>query len=174
MDLPPPAGEAPGKSNRTLLIVAGFVFLLCCGCVIVAVVGYLSFVTIRSMETQELPVEDFPPAVTEETATPSADENFPFDSPGSDGDVGDPPEGGLGNEILRRDTWQSVSFVAMGQGCDTPSAEDSTIEVMQEPDAAGVWLEKWTVVCESGDSYAFEVEYVLDETGATFNIRSLP
>jgi hypothetical protein len=45
---------------------------------------------------------------------------------------------------------------------------------LQEPDANGIWYEKWTVVCHSGDSYAFEVEYILDATGATFNIRSLP
>jgi hypothetical protein len=30
------------------------------------------------------------------------------------------------------------------------------------------------VVCRSGNEYAYEVEYILDDTGATFNITSLP
>ena len=89
-------------------------------------------------------------------------------------DVGEAPAGGLGNEVLRNDTWRAVSAAATGQGCDQPVAADSAIEVLQEPDAAGVWVEQWTVACQSGESYPFEVEFILDDSGATFNIRSLP
>jgi hypothetical protein len=45
--------------------------------------------------------------------------------------------------------------------------------VLEEPED-GVWVEEWTVVCRSGDTYSYEVEYILDDTGATFDIRPLP
>ena len=163
MEAPQPVDAMPAKKNQTLLIVAAVAIVLCCFCVIVAVVGYYSFFTIRSVDTQVVPKENFPPVVTQEVMTvPPAS------------DPGEAPTGGLGNDILRNDAWQVVASAAVGRGCDQPVGKDSTIEVLQEPDASGVWVEKWTVACRSGDTYAFEVEYVLDATGATFNIRSLP
>jgi hypothetical protein len=174
MESPQPISEDAPKRNRTILIIAGVAIALCCLCLLLAVVGYYSFVTIRSVETQVLPAEDFPPFITEEAVTPSSDPDLPLDTPEVDSGVGEAPTGGLGNDILRNDTWQYVASAAVGQGCDQPVGEDSIIEVLQEPDAGGVWMEKWTVACRSGDSYAFEVEYILDATGATFNIRSLP
>jgi hypothetical protein len=162
----------PAGRNRTLVIVAVVALVLLCACLVLAIVGFFSFITIRSAETQEFPVEEFPSVVTQEVVTPTSDASL--NPPGFEADPGEPPTGGLGNDILRDDTWQYVAAAAVGQGCDQPIGEDSTIEVLQEPDASGVWVEQWTVACESGDSYAFEVEYILDATGATFNIRSLP
>lgn len=46
-----------------------------------------------------------------------------------------------------------------------------TIEVLEQLDSSGVWVEKWPVMCSSGEIYEFEVELILDDTGATFNIR---
>ena len=69
---------------------------------------------------------------------------------------------------------EAVAAAAVGQGCDRPIGPNSTIEVLQQPDTSGVWVEKWTVVCRSGSSYAFEVTYTLDATGARFDIKSLP
>ena len=163
MDTTQPIPEVPVKTNRTPLIIAVAAVVLCCFCIVVAVVGYFSFVTIRSVETQEFPTAEFPSVVTQEAMTLPPNSN-----------PGEAPTGGLGNDILRNDTWQAVAAAAVGQGCDQPIGTDSTIEVLQEPDAGGVWVEKWTVACRSGDTYAFEVEYILDATGATFNIRSLP
>lgn len=158
---PQNSSEGPVKKNQTLIWIAAAVILVCCFCALIAIVGFYSFTTIRSVETQELPPF--------ESTVPA----FP-DSPDFEDGAGEAPEGGLGNDILRNDTWQAVAAAASGQGCDRPIAANSTIEVLQEPDAAGIWLEKWTVVCRSGDEYAYEVEYILDETGATFNITSLP
>jgi hypothetical protein len=45
--------------------------------------------------------------------------------------------------------------------------------VLQGPQN-GVWVEKWKVGCASGETYPYEVEFILDDTGATFNIKSLP
>jgi hypothetical protein len=163
MEAPQPINEESAKRNRTLLIIAAVAIVLCCVCVVLAVVGYFGFITIRSVETQVIPEEEFPPVSRQEVMTvPPAS------------DPGEAPSGGLANDILRHDTWQVVASAAVARGCTQPVGADSTIEVLQEPDANGVWLEKWTVACSSGDSYAFEVEYILDATGATFNVRWLP
>ena len=160
--------EAPAKKNQTILLIAAAVIFLCCCCAAIAIIGFYSFSAIRSVETQELP-----PLESTVPVFPDDQDSIPDSSDFEDG-AGEAPEGGLGNDILRNDTWQSVAAAASGQGCDRPIAANSTIEVLQEPDAIGVWLEKWTVVCRSGDEYAYEVEYILDETGATFTITSLP
>jgi hypothetical protein len=89
------------------------------------------------------------------------------------GEIGQAPEGGLGNDILRNNTWQYVAAAAQGRGCDQPLGADTKTEVLQEPQN-GVWTEKWNVARASGDSYPFEVIFTLDATGATFNIKSLP
>ncbi|HSL46651.1 MAG TPA: hypothetical protein VK897_24665 [Anaerolineales bacterium] len=164
----------PARRNRTLLIVAAVGIVLLCTCLVLAIAGFFSFVAIRSVDTQELPAEEFPSVATQEVVTPTLDPDTSSNTPSVDPDLGEVPTGGLGNDILRNDTWQYVAAAAVGQGCDQPIGEESTIEVLQEPDASGVWVEEWTVVCQSGDSYAYEVEYILDATGATFNIRSLP
>jgi hypothetical protein len=160
METPQPANEITVKNNRTPLFIAASAIVLCCFCVVVAVAGYYGYVTIRTVETQVIPLEDSTPSIPADSVTPL-------------GAVGDPPTGGLGNDILRNDTWQYIGPAAIGLGCDQPVGADSTIEVLQEPEG-GVWKEKWTVACASGETYAFEVEYILDDSGATFNIKSLP
>ena len=154
---------APAKTNQRIILIVVAAIILCCGCLAVVAIFLYGWFTFR-VQTQEFPTAEFP-SMTQEVMTVS---------PTSDPSPGEAPIGGLGNDILRNDTWQTVASAAVGQGCDQPLSEESTIEVLQEPDANGVWLEKWTVACNSGDSYAFEVEYILDATGATFNIRSLP
>jgi hypothetical protein len=162
------------KKNRTLWIIAAAVIALCCCGLIAAVAGFYGFITIRSSATQVLPLEEFTPAIPEELATPSINLETPLNTPDVNADAGEAPPGGLGNDILRNDTWQYVAAAAVGQGCDRPIGPNSKIEVLQQPDASGVWVEKWTVVCRSGGTYPFEVTYTLDATGATFDIKSLP
>ena len=135
------------------------VALLCC-CLSVGIVGFYSY-TRNASATLE-PIQSFPTQASE------------IDTPQFDITIGAPPSGGLGNDILHNDVWQVMAPVAVGFGCDQPIGDDTTIEVLQEPDAAGVWIEQWTVMCNSGDAYAFEVEFILDATGATFNITPLP
>src|SRR5215211_6077560 len=158
METPQPEITGPSTTNRKTILIIVAVIVLCCACLVVAALGFYGWITIQGGQTQEFPTPEFPSGVTQEAMTlPPAS------------DPGDPPTGGLGNDILRNDTWQAVAAAATGQGCHRPIGQDSTIEVLQEPDAAGVWAEKWTVACQSGNSYAFEVEYILDATGATFN-----
>jgi hypothetical protein len=165
------ATQARRKQRTIVLVVAAVA--LCCACLAVAI-AIFSWNSIRGVGTDALPVEEVTPSGSENSLTPSFDPNSAVATQGSNAEPGEAPTGGLGNDILRNDTWQAVAAAAAGQGCDQPVGADSTIEVLQEPDAAGVWVEQWTVACQSGDSYAFEVEYVLDDTGATYTIRSLP
>ena len=143
-----------GKNNRTILIAVIAAFVLCCCCLLAGIAGYYAFITIRSVESSPIP---------------QSDQIVPQSDFGND----NPPSGGLGNDILKNDTWNVMAPAAVGLGCDRPIGANSTIEVIQQPDANGVWIEHWTVACESGDTYLFEVEYILDDSGATFNIRPL-
>ena len=163
--------EAP-KKNQTPLIIAVVALVLCCCCVVLAVAGYYGYITIQGTEAGVQPIEDIPPVVPGDSESPTSEPDS-FEVPEFDGSVGDAPTGGLGNDILRNDTWQYVGLAALGQGCDQPIGADTEIEVLQEP-SNGVWVEKWTVACASGDRYPYEVEFIIDDTGTTFNIRSLP
>ena len=147
------AEEKQNNKNRTLIIAVIAVVVFCCCCVVGAGTGYYFYNTIRPADiaVPSLPQEDFVPE-----SNSGADE---------------PPSGGLGNDILKNDTWAVMSPAAVGLGCEQPSGSGMTIEVLQQPDSAGVWVEKWPVACASGDIYEFEVEFILDDTGATFNIR---
>lgn len=163
--------ETP-KKNQTALIIAAVVIVLCFCCVALAGAGYYFFTINRSTGTPAQPIEDAMPVVPDDSQVPTSEPDSVFDVPDFM-DIGEAPTGGLGNDILRNDTWQYVAAAAQGQGCDQPLGADTQIEVLQEPQN-GVWVEKWTVACASGDSYPYEVEFILDDTGTTFNIRSLP
>jgi hypothetical protein len=144
----------PANKNLTLIIAVVAAIVLCCCCVFAAAAGYYFFAANRYSEISPVQSSDFP---------------VPDYDAGNDG----PPSGGLGNDILKNDTWNVIVPASLGLGCDQPVSFNSTIEVLQEPDANGVWVEKWTVVCASGDEYSFEVQYTLDDTGATYNITPL-
>jgi hypothetical protein len=150
--------EKPVNKNRTIIIAVVAVIVVACCCLLVGIAGFYYFTTIRSVESSApQPIDVI------ETVAPPSDINS-----------NEPPSGGLGNDILRNDTWQVMAPAAEGLGCDQPIGADTKIEVLQQPDAAGYWVEKWTVACSSGDTYAFQVEFTLDATGTTFNIKSLP
>ncbi len=163
--------ETPVKKNQTPLIIALVVVVLSCCCVILAFAGYYGFINIRSTDIQPQPLEDATPDI--QVPSTDVEPGNDFDIPDTDLEIGEAPAGGLGNDVLRTDTWQYVAAAAQGLGCDQPVGADTQIEVLQEPQN-NVWVEKWTVACASGDSYPFEVEFILDDTGATFNIKSIP
>ncbi|HET6822332.1 MAG TPA: hypothetical protein VFH34_06765 [Anaerolineales bacterium] len=173
METPEPVDSTAVRRRQVtiLAVVAGIA--LCCACFAVGAALY-SWSSLQGVQPQDFPEGESTPSGHENSLTPSFDPNSTVATQGPGEESGEPPTGGLGNDILRNDTWQAVAAAAEGQGCDQPIGADSTIEVLQEPDSAGVWVEQWTVACQSGDSYEFEVEYILDATGTTFNIRSLP
>ena len=55
------------------------------------------------------------------------------------------PQGGLGDDLLRTNTWGYVVTVAAIDGCTGPNAAETVITVTQEQDSAGVWKEQWVV-----------------------------
>lgn len=164
MESPQPVIE-PVKKNQTPLIIAAVAIVLCCCCLVLAVAGYSFFGVARSTTQPELPFQPTP-----DTQVPSTNPGD-YETPTST-DIGEAPTGGLGNDILRNDTWTYVAAAAQGQGCDQPISADTTIDVLQEPQN-GVWVEQWNVACASGDTYSYEITFTLDDTGATFNIKSL-
>jgi len=145
--------EKPVNKNRTLMIVVIVAVVLLCCCLFVAVAGYYVLNMTRSANSI--------PGLPDSKLIPPSDVG-----------IGNPPSGSLGNDILINDTWNAVAPAAIGLGCDRPVGADSTIEVIQQPDN-GVWIEHWTVACQSGNSYVFEVVYTIDDTGATYNIKPL-
>ena len=149
--------EKPTNKNRTIIIVVAVIVVLCCCLVIVAAVGFYAFTNISSVQTDSGPIEPI-----DEFVPPSNSMNDT------------PPDGGLANDILKNETWQVLAPAAVSLGCEEPSGSGLTIEVLQQPDAGGVWVEKWPVKCSSGETYEFEVEFILDDAGATFNIKLLP
>jgi len=165
MESPQPVLETQVKKNQTPLMIAVVAIVLCCCCVLLAVAGYYGYTRLDNTQgIQPTPTEEAVPVVPDDSESPTLE---PSDLPG------EAPTGGLGNDVLRTDTWQVVAGAAQARGCDQPIGRDTEIVVLQEPQN-GVWVEEWTVACASGETYPFEITYTLDATGATFNIKSLP
>ena len=147
--------KEPPKSNRILMIVVIAAIVLCCCIVVAAAVGLSVFSAAGTNgATQEQPVEEFIPP--------------------SDQVASVPPSGGLANDTLKNDVWDLMTLGLASLGCRSPSGVGLDIEVLQDPESGGVWVEKWPVGCASGDVYEFEVEFLPDDTGVTFDIRPLP
>ena len=160
MENQPIVEEKPSNKNRNIIIIVAAVVVLGCCCLVAGIAGFYALTTIHSKTVS--------PAQPNEIITPQEV------TPEPDAGIGDPPSGGLGNDILRNDTWQVMAPAAVKLGCDQPIGASSTIEVLEQPDASGHWAEKWTVMCNSGKTFMFKVDFILDATGATFNIKSLP
>ena len=156
------------KKNNIPLIITAVVIVLCCFCLVAGVAGYYLYSKSQAGQPfQLIPSDTFTPIppILNETST---------EAPTDNSDIGEAPTGGLGNDILRNDTWNVMAPAATGLGCDKPIGRDTTIDVIEQPDANGRWVEHWNVACQSGEQYTFEVEFILDATGATFNIKYLP
>ena len=173
METPETYDETKARRRQRTIVLVIAAAALCCVCLFVAI-AIFSWSAVRGGGSDIFPTGEATSSGPQNSLTPSFVPDSVIETPVLNTDPGEAPTGGLGNDVLRNDTWQAVAAAAEGQGCDQPVGADSTIEVLQEPDAAGVWVEQWTVACESGDSYTFEVEYTLDATGATYDIRSVP
>jgi len=149
----------PQKSNTGLMIGIGgivvVVLLCCCAAVVIAAVTIMGPVTgkVFSTITTDLttPMPDLPlvPATPDLPGVPSALI----------------PQGGHGNEVLRASAWGYVLTAASLDGCTNPSASDTKIRVIQEPDSKGVWKEEWTAACDSGSKKAYNVIFTPSASG---------
>ncbi|PWH15082.1 MAG: hypothetical protein DDG60_06505 [Anaerolineae bacterium] len=153
--------EAPKKSNIGLMIGIAVAIVLCCCCLVVGGFAALSIMgplinNVYSTINQDLQT----PAVPGGEDQPNLPE-LPGDAEGLI------PQGGLGDETLRADTWFNVVMAAAFSGCAATDPTKTTIDVIQKPDAAGVWKEKWTVACDGGGSKSFEVTFTPSAQGGT-------
>ena len=74
---------------------------------------------------------------------------------------------------MRADAWVYVMAASAMSGCVATEASQTTIEVLQEPDSAGVWKEKWTVTCDGGAKKSFDVTFSPGaQDGTTIDVTS--
>ena len=139
-----PVDSQPGKNNRTVVIVAIVIVVLLCCCIVLAVAAFFG---LKSFQANRLLQPNVPTLV-----------------PGSG--AGNPPQGGLTDNILRNDTWQYVSAAASAFSCNGDGSQ-SSIDVTQQPDSGGVWVERWTVACQGGGEEAFDVTFTPSSGGGT-------
>ncbi len=160
----------PKKNNTVLIVVAVIAVLLCCCCL--SVVAALAFLGPTVSETFESIEEGIEQGVPYEMPAEGED---PFPGEGNE-DGGETyglsdyiPAGGLGDEVLRTDTWFNVTFSAAMASCSIPAdgAQNTTIDVIQDPDSAGVWVERWTVPCDEGSTKSFDITFTPSASGGT-------
>jgi hypothetical protein len=169
-----PPAEQPKKPKTGLIIGIVVAVLLCCCCLVVlGVVLFMgsSVTSIYSSINQQLTaMPEIPsmPSGTLEPANPSDNPAAPSESPSIPSSASDLiPQGGLGDDLLRANTWGYVITAAAMSGCTATDATKTTIEVLQEPDSAGVWKEKWTVTCEDESNQAFDISFTPNPQGGT-------
>ena len=81
------------------------------------------------------------------------------------------PEGGLGDETLRASTWGYVFLFASIANCELSDASSTQIEVSQQPDASGKWMELWTVSCNDGTTRNYNVTFTPSANGTDISVE---
>jgi hypothetical protein len=159
--------DAPKKSNIGMIIGIVVVVLLCCCCLVI--VGVVLFMgptvgnVFSSVNQQLTAMPEIPsmPSGTSEPSNPSDNPSVPA-IPSSL-----VPQGGLGDDVLRANTWGYVITAAAMSGCSATDASKTSIDVLQQPDSDGVWKEKWTVTCDDGSNKSFDVAFTPSKDGGT-------
>jgi hypothetical protein len=159
--------EQPKKSNTGLIIGIVVVVLLCCCCLVIG--GVLMFMgpavsNVFSSVNQQLTAMPEIPSIPSGTSEPSIPSDAPV-MPSVPSDL--IPQGGLGDETLRANTWGYVITAAAVTGCMATDASQTTIDVVQKPDSAGAWKEKWTVTCSDESRKSFDISFTPSASGGT-------
>ncbi len=175
------------KSNRTMIIVAVIVVVLCCCCIVVvaglAIAGGSITKTFSNIEnglsTPGVPDIDLMTAVPDSGGQPEAttapDSGAAPDATTLPSFSDAIPDGGLGDDILRANTWTYVILTAAISGCEATDPKSTQIEVTQQPDASGVWVEQWTVTCADGSTKAMNVTFTPASGGGTdISVKTAP
>jgi len=136
----------PG-SNRNIIIGVVLAVVLCCCFAVTAIGGYYGY---RAYLAAQAAVEN-------------------LDLPNLDGS--DAPQGGLADPTTRSTAWFSLQLVAAIGGCENPTAEGSTVTVLQEPNASGEWVEEWNVNCGDGSSQPFKVTFTPENGSVSVNVE---
>jgi hypothetical protein len=155
----PEPRQAGTNKNRNLIIGVVIVVLACC-CLVTGIGGYYMYQGYvqaqQAMEEfQNFEIPEFPTAIPFDQTDPNSESN-PI--PGFDFS-GDVPAGGLADDETRLSAWFSVQIIGAISGCNTPTVAGTTISVLQQPNADGVWLEEWNVNCGDGTSKPFRLTF---------------
>ncbi len=153
METPIETPEAPQKSNRNVIIAVVVAVVLCCCCTLTAVGGYYGY---QAYTTAQTAINEFeiPTSIPLDPNDPSSP-SIPVPSLNS----GDAPQGGLTDSTTRVTAWATLQIVAAVSGCSTPTADGTTIDVTQQPDSNGEWIEEWNINCGDGSSKPFKVTF---------------
>ncbi len=165
MESPIETPQTQPKSNRSIIIAVVVAVILCCCCVATAVAGYYGYQayiaaqsTIDQLENIEIP-----------TSIPLDPNDPSIPIPGLDGN--DAPQGGLADDSTRIVAWSAVQLVALISDCTTPTAQGTTITVLQEPDTNGEWVEEWNVSCGEGSSQPYKVTFTPENGIVNVNVE---
>jgi hypothetical protein len=148
----PEPQQAGTNKNRTIIIVVIVAIVLCCCCLVTGVGGYYMYQGYLQAqqaveEFQNFEIPEFPTPVPFDQTDPNS-ETIPG-VPNLDL-TGEMPAGGLADDETRLTAWFSVQLIAAISGCETPTVDGTSINVVQQPDASGVWVEEWNVNCGNG------------------------
>jgi len=146
--------------NRTLLIIVGLVLLCCC---LFAIAGAVAYPTIsKYIKNNSTGFNDDNPS-----AVWTPDPGDVTSPPSGIGSSSGPVDGSLGNDILKRDTWDAILKVESGKGCNNVTS--TGVNVVQQPNK-GAWIEDWSInAC--GKDAVLEITFTLDSTGTTYQIK---
>lgn len=169
---PVPQMEQPKpKNNRNLIIGIVVAVILCCCCVAVGVGGYYAYQSYLAaqqavQDLQNIEIPDIPTDVPFNPADPNSTLEVPeFDFSGQ------APTGGLADDDTRYTAWLSVQIVGAISGCSAPTVDGTTIAVLEQPDANGVWVEEWNVNCGDGTSQPFKVTFTPENGIVNVNVE---
>ncbi|MBN8656731.1 MAG: hypothetical protein J0M11_13430 [Anaerolineae bacterium] len=152
---PIPQTTAP-KNNRNMIIAVVVAVVLCCCCVVTGVGGYYGYqaYVVAQQTVEDIQNLEIPTDVPFVPVDPNGDPVIPeFDT------SGEIPAGGLADDETRIFAWANVQLVGIMSGCSTPTVEGTTINVIQQPDGAGVWREEWNVNCGDGTFKSYPLTF---------------
>lgn len=147
-----PIPQTEKKNNQKTIIWVVVAVLLCCCCVAAGVAGWYGYQAYLTAQQVVEDVQDF---------------EIPTDIPNLD-PSGEIPSGGLADAETRALAWASVQVVGLMSGCNMPTAEGTTINVTQQPDASGEWREDWNVNCGDGTFKTFPLTFT--SQGGVINV----
>jgi hypothetical protein len=166
--------EPQKMSGNLVLIIAVLVFVFICCCVVALCLGTGAFLFMRADDVSSpQPIEQFElpafeePAEQSEPYLPDEPQNSFLPTVPVDEEY-DPalPQGGRGDNALRKRVWDFVLRMAESKAaCENPLPAATVIVVTVEPDASGVWEETWTLFCGNGPTPVFRVIFTPNENG---------
>lgn len=168
MESPIETPQPQQKSNRNVIIAVVVAVILCCCCLAFAVAGYYGYQAYIAAQStiDQLQNIEIPTAIPFDPNDPSLP-SIPL--PGLDGS--DAPQGGLTDDSTRLVAWSAVQLIGAISGCATPTAQGTTITVLQEPNTNGEWVEEWNVSCGDGSSQPYKVTFTPENGVVNVNVE---